>query len=58
MQYDISNAVFSIVIAKAEPEATEFTSSAKPIQKSVLYGLLHCVRNDEHGIEVLFPEEV
>jgi hypothetical protein len=36
MQYVISNAVFSIVIAKAKPEATEYTT----------HGLLHCVRND------------
>ncbi|MDR2887853.1 MAG: hypothetical protein LBV26_07645 [Bacteroidales bacterium] len=49
MQYVISNAISGIVIAKAKPEA---------IQKSVLYGLLHCVRNDEQGIEVLSSEEV
>jgi hypothetical protein len=54
----ISNAVSCIVIAKAQPEATEFTSSAKPIQKRHTTGLLHSVRNDEQGIEVLFSEDV
>jgi hypothetical protein len=62
MQHVISNAVFSIVIAKAEPEATEFTSSAKPIQKMCTVWIASRFvprgRNDEHGIEVLFPEEV
>jgi hypothetical protein len=61
MQYVISNAVFGIVIAKAEPEATEFTSSAKPIQKMsttwIASRFVPRGRNDEHSIEVLFPEE-
>jgi hypothetical protein len=56
IQYVISNAVSSIVIAKAKPEA---------IHWHIMYGLLHSVRNDGKEnlkdlqyVEVLFSEEI